>query len=65
MANNGTWGMDTEMCVLAHLLNTVVYNFNSSGYWLPCLPHGIEFIRRAWHRACAYTIAILSGNRKL
>ena len=40
MAANGTWGTDTEMCVLAHLLNVVVYNFNSSGYWLPCLPHG-------------------------
>ena len=42
MANNGTWGTDTEMCVLAHLLNVVVYNFNSSGYWLACSPHGID-----------------------
>ena len=42
MANNGTWGTDTEMCVLAHLLNAVVYNFNSSGYWLACSPHGID-----------------------
>ena len=42
MADNRTWGTDTEMCVLAHLLNTVIYNFNSSGYWLPCLPHGID-----------------------
>ena len=42
MAADGTWGTDTEMCVLAHLLNTVVYNFNSSGYWLACLPHGID-----------------------
>ena len=42
MAVDGTWGTDTEMCVLAHLLNTVIYNYNSSGYWLPCLPHGID-----------------------
>ena len=42
MAVDGTWGTDTEMCVLAHLLNSVIYNFNSSGYWLSCLPHGID-----------------------
>ena len=42
MVDNRTWGTDTEMCVLAHLLNTVIYNFNSSEYWLPCLPHGID-----------------------
>ena len=42
MAVNGTWGTDTEMCVLAHLLNSVIYNYNSSGYWLPFLPHGID-----------------------
>ena len=42
MAVDGTRGTDTEMCVLAHLLNTVIYNYNSSGYWLPCLPHGID-----------------------
>ena len=42
MAVDGTWGTDTEMCVLAHLLNSVIYNFNSSGYWVSCLPHGID-----------------------
>ena len=25
MAINGTWGTDTEMCVLAHLLNAVIF----------------------------------------
>ena len=39
MAVDGTQGTDTEMCVLAHLLNTVIYNHR---YWLPCLPHGID-----------------------
>ena len=42
MAINGTWGTDTEMCVLSHVLNTVIYTYNSSGYWLACLPHGID-----------------------
>ena len=42
MAVDGTWGTDTEMCVLAHLLNSVIYNLNSSGYWLSYLPHGID-----------------------
>ena len=32
MAVDGTWRTDTEMCVLAHLLNTNIYNYNSSGY---------------------------------
>ena len=42
MANNGTWGTDVELCVLAHLVNAVVYNFNSSGYWIAFFPHGID-----------------------
>ena len=42
MAVNGTWGTDTEMCILAYMLNTVIYTHNSSDYWLPCLPHGID-----------------------
>ena len=27
MAENGTWGRDFELCILAHLLDTPVYSF--------------------------------------
>ena len=44
MADNGTWGGDFELCVLAHLLNTPVYSFQGGhdNYWLACFPHGID-----------------------
>ena len=43
MADNTTWGGDFEMCVLAHLLDTPIYSFQGDGgYWLTCLPHGID-----------------------
>ena len=45
MAENGRWGGDFEITVLAHLLDTPVYSFqgdNDNNYWLPCFPHGID-----------------------
>jgi len=43
MAENGVWGGDFEMCILAHLLLTPVYSFQGdANYWLPCFPHGID-----------------------
>ena len=42
MAESGIWGGDFEICVLAHLLNTPVYSFQGSDYWLACFPHGID-----------------------
>ena len=42
MDQDGTWGGDFEMCILAHLLNTPVYSFQGSDYWLACFPHGID-----------------------
>ena len=56
-AVDGTWGTDTEMCVLAHLLHTGIYNYNSSGYWLPCLPHGTDRSIR-YVSLCIYIIII-------
>jgi len=31
MADSGTWGTDFEMSVLAHLLQTIVYSYNTTG----------------------------------
>ena len=44
MPENGTWGGDFELCILAHFLNTPVYSFQGGGenYWLACLPHGTD-----------------------
>ena len=44
MAEDGTWGSDFELSVLAHLLNAPVYSFQGGGdnYWLACFPHGID-----------------------
>ena len=43
MAEDGVWGRDFEMCVLAHLLLTPTYSFQGdTNYWLPCFPHGID-----------------------
>ena len=44
MGENGTWGGDFELSVLAHLLNTPVYSFRGGddNYWLACFPHGID-----------------------
>jgi len=35
-------GGDFEMCILVHLLNTLVYSFQGGNYWLVCFPHGID-----------------------
>jgi len=43
MAINGTWGTDFEMCLLSHLLHTVIYSYNKpEGYWIACFAHSIE-----------------------
>ena len=44
MGEDGTWGGDFELSVLAHLLNTPVYSFQGGddNYWLACFPHGID-----------------------
>ena len=43
MAENVRWGGDFEMSVLEHLLHTPVYSSQGDGgYWLTCLPHGIN-----------------------
>ena len=44
MAEDGTWGGDFKLCVLAHLLNTPVYFFQGGddNYWLACFPHGVD-----------------------
>ena len=43
MAFNDTWDTDNEMCVLAYLLNTVVYSFNSTGYWIAGIDRSIPY----------------------
>ena len=45
MAENGRWGGDFEMSVLAHLLGCPIYSFqedSDNNYWLCCFPHGID-----------------------
>ena len=43
MSESGTWGTDFEMCVLAHLLQTVVYPYNATGtYWIACFANSID-----------------------
>ena len=42
MAEEGTWGTDFEMCLLAHMLNTVVYSYKAGQYWIACFPKGID-----------------------
>ena len=43
MAENGIWGMDSEMCVLAHMLDTPIYSFQGDkNFWLCYYPHAID-----------------------
>ena len=42
MANNGTWGTDFEMAILAHLLQTVIYSFKAGEFWLAMFPGGVN-----------------------
>ena len=45
MAENGIWGTDFEMCVLAHILDTPIYSFQGdTNFWLCCYPHAIDRI---------------------
>ena len=40
MADNGVWGGDFEMCILAHMLDTPIYSYQGdTNYWLCCFPH--------------------------
>ena len=39
----GHWGGDFEMCVLAHMLDTLIYSYQAdTNYWLGCFPHAID-----------------------
>ena len=43
MAENGVWGTDFEMSVLAHKLDTPIYSYQGdTNYWLCCFPHAID-----------------------
>ena len=43
MAENGVWGTDFEMSVLAHKLDTLKYSYQGdTNYWLCCFPHAID-----------------------
>ena len=42
MATEGTWGTDFEMCLLAHLLDTIVYSYKAGEFWIACFPNGID-----------------------
>ena len=42
MATEGTWGTDFEMCLLAHMLDTVVYSYKAGEFWIACFPKGID-----------------------
>ena len=43
MAENGAWGGDFEMCILAHMLDALIYSYQAdTNYWLCCLPHAID-----------------------
>ena len=42
MANNGTWGTDFEIGILAHLLQTVIYSFKAGEFWLAMFPGSVN-----------------------
>ena len=43
MAENGVWGGDFEMCILAHVLDAPIYSYQAdTNYWLCCFPHAID-----------------------
>ena len=42
MASVGEWGTDFEMCLLAHMLDTVVYSYKAGQFWIACFPKGID-----------------------
>ena len=38
MANEGAWGTDLEMSLLAHMLDIVVYSYKAGQFWIACFP---------------------------
>ena len=42
MASSGTWVIDFEMTLLAHMLDTIVYSYKAGQYWIACSPQGID-----------------------
>ena len=42
MASVGEWGTDFEMCLLAHMLDTVVYSYKAGQFWIACFLKGID-----------------------
>ena len=43
MAENGEWGGDFEMSILAHMLDAPIYPYQAdTNYWLCCFPHAID-----------------------
>ena len=44
MAEEGTWGTDFEMCLLAHMLGSVVYSYKAGQYWIACIVFPKELI---------------------
>ena len=42
MADDGTWGTDLEMSLLAHMLDIVVYSYKAGQLWIACFPKGID-----------------------
>ena len=43
MANEGAWGTDLEMSLLAHMLDIVVYSYKAGQFWIACFPKGIDY----------------------
>ena len=43
MAENGVWGGDFEMYILAYMLDIYSYQADNN-YWLGCFPHKSAFI---------------------
>ena len=44
MANEGAWGTDLEMSLLAHMLDIVVYSYKAGQFWIACFPKGIDHL---------------------
>ena len=42
MANEGAWGTDLEMSLLAHMLDIVVCSYKAGQFWIACFPKGID-----------------------
>ena len=42
MANEGAWGTDLEMSLLAHMLDIAVYSYKAGQFRIACFPKGID-----------------------